>query len=127
MTLLRVKSCPTPAVFYGLTAQRIAAVCGVSVATVRAYLRGSRKPSRQVLRLVTLYREELVLEGRAWAGWRVRGNKLVDPAGYVFTASVLEGYQSLLQWAHGMAYELGRREEYWAHLDVLGKALRETR
>lgn len=112
--------------FYGLSAQRIAEVCGVSQRTARRYIAGTLKPSLQVLRLVTLYREGRVLEGAAWKRFLVRADKLIDPAGYVFTPAVLEGYSMLLQWAHGMAAELGRTDEYYnRYLKVIEDAIRQ--
>lgn len=112
--------------FYGLSADRIAAVCGVSKRTAVRYLSGRLKPSLQVLRLVTLYREERVLEG-PWARFRVRGRLLIDPEGRVYSDSVLRGYEMLLQWAHGLAAQLGRTDEYYDYyLKVLEDALREV-
>jgi hypothetical protein len=115
-----------PTAFYGLSADRIAAVCGVSKRTAVRYLSGRLKLSLQVLRLVTLYREERVLEG-PWARFRVRGKVLIDPEGHEFSESVLRGYHMLLQWAHGMAGELGRTDEYYGrYLKVLEDAFREV-
>jgi hypothetical protein len=82
-------------------------------------------PSRQSRTLFLLHRDRRVLYG-AFARFQVRDDKLIDPAGYEFTASVLEGYHALLQWAHGMSLELGRRGEYERHLQVLGRAFRDA-
>ncbi len=105
------------AAFYGLSDRRIAEVCGVTLRTARRYMAGTLKPSLQVLRLVT------VLEG-PWKRFQVRGDKLIDPQGYEFTPAVLEGHMMLLQWAHGMSVELGRRKEYDDYLAVRGRELR---
>jgi transcriptional regulator with XRE-family HTH domain len=115
-----------PTAFYGLTTDRLAAVCGVSKRTAARYLSGQLKPSLQVLRLATLYGEERVLEG-PWARFRVRGRLLIDPEGRVYSDSVLRGYEMLLQWAHGLAGELGRTDEYYdRYLKVIEHALREV-
>ena len=113
-----------PTAFYGLSADRIAEVCGVSKRTAVRYLSGRLKPSLQVLRLATLYAEGRVLDG-PWARFRVRGKVLIDPEGYEFSESVLRGYMMLLQWAHGMAGELGRTDEYYdRYLKLLEDARR---
>jgi transcriptional regulator with XRE-family HTH domain len=115
-----------PTAFYGLTTDRLAAVCGVSKRTAARYLSGRLKPSLQVLRLATLYGEERVLEG-PWVRFRVRGKVLIDPEGRRYSESVLRGYEMLLQWAHGLAAELGRTDEYYDHyLKILEDALREV-
>jgi hypothetical protein len=52
---------------------------------------------------------------------------LIDPEGHEFSESVLRGYHMLLQWAHGMAGELGRTDEYYGrYLKVLEDAFREV-
>jgi hypothetical protein len=68
------------------------------VATARAYKDGSRKPSRQALKLFSLHRQELVL-GPEWRGFTIRGGTIVDPAGVATTRAQLEGYQIIMQWA----------------------------
>lgn len=115
-----------PTAFYGLSPDRIAEVCGVSKRTAVRYLSGRLKPSLQVLRLATLYAEGRVLDG-PWARFRVRGRVLVDPEGRMYSDSVLRGYEMLLQWAHGLAAQLGRTDEYYDYyLKVLEDALWEA-
>jgi hypothetical protein len=87
-----------PIIFYGYSAQQVAEWCSVSLATAKAYKDGIRKPSRQALKLFTLYRQELVL-GPEWRGFTVRKGTIVDPAGVVTTRPQLEGYQIIMQWA----------------------------
>lgn len=112
-----------PLLFYGWSAETIADWCHVSVDTARRYKRGDAQPSHQARALFMLYRDRRVLDG-AFSRFLVRDGKLIDPAGYEFTPAVLEGYQSLLQWAHGMSCELGRSREYYQHLDTLARAFR---
>ena len=89
-------------IFDGFPAELIASWCAVSVATASGYKDGSRKPSRQALKLFSLYRQELVL-GPAWRGFIVRDGTIVDPAGVATTRAQLEGYQMVMQWAAQVA------------------------
>lgn len=95
--LARVRS-----IFYSYPAQVIAAWCGVTVAAARLYKSGRRKPSRAVLRLFTLYREERVL-GPLWRGWIIREGTLVDPDGNATTQAQLRAYWLVMQYAAELA------------------------
>jgi hypothetical protein len=112
---------PTVAAFYGLSEQQIAQWAGVTLRTAHLYRTGRRKPSLQALRLVTLYREERVLQG-PWKRWVVRGNKLVTPEGLELPEAVLRGYREMLSWARSVAGSHGLSSEYWARLERIAEA-----
>jgi hypothetical protein len=90
--------------FEGFPAELIARWCGVSVKTARLYKAGVRRPSRQALRLFTLYRDERVLCG-PWGECSVRGEHLVDPDGQTVTVGQLRAYWIVM----ALAAELARR------------------
>jgi hypothetical protein len=98
--LARVRS-----IFYSYPPEAIAAWCGITLATAKLYKSGRRKPSRTVLRMFTLHREESVL-GSAWKGWRIRGKCIVDPEGNETTQAQLRAYWLIMQYAS----ELARRD-----------------
>jgi hypothetical protein len=97
----------------------IAAWCGITVASARLYKSGKRKPSRTVLRMFTLHREERVL-GTGWHGWRVRDGVIVDPEGNSTSASQLRAYALIVQFAA----ELAKRDpvEYERYRTLLHRA-----
>lgn len=64
---------------YGMSAERIAAVCGVDVATARRWKSGrSRIPHAAAALLLG----DLGAFGNHWSGWRVAGDALVSPDGW---------------------------------------------
>src|ERR1035437_10149742 len=97
--------------FYGTPSKVIAAWCGVSVQTARAYKNGSKRPSRSVMKLFRLHIELRVL-GEGWEGWQVRDAGLVDPDGNVTTRSQLMAYWIVMQYAAELARS--DRETPWA-------------
>ena len=99
-------------IFYGFPEQLIARWCGVSVATARLYKSGSRKPSRQALRLFALYRDGRVLDDR-WKGFAIRRDHLVDPEGHEFDPNQLRAHWLIVQLARDLASKDPRDlEEY---------------
>lgn len=89
-------------IFYGYPDHLIARWCGVSVSTARLYKSGSRKPSRQALRLFALYRDGRVLDDH-WKGFSIRGPNLVDPQGREFTPGQLNAHWLIVQLARDLA------------------------
>jgi hypothetical protein len=73
-----------------------------------------RNPSRQVERLVSLYRDERVLQG-SWKGWVCRKDKLVSPEGVEFDSGVLRHHALVMQFARELAARTSRREyrRFW--------------
>lgn len=113
--LARVRS-----IFYSYPPETIARWCGITVASARLYKSGRRKPSRTVLRLLTLHREERVL-GAEWRGFRVVGNTIVDPQGSGVTPAQLEGYIIVMQFAAEMAKRNPEdRAQFYALLRSIG-------
>jgi hypothetical protein len=109
-------------IFYGYPDFLIAQWCGVSVVTARGWKLGKGKPSRQSLRLFTLYRDEKVL-GTEWRGVRIQGKRLVDSAGMSLTFAQIEQYQILLQWAAELARrDPADRARFQWLLDAIGKS-----
>ena len=94
-------------IFYGFPEQLIAQWCGVSLHTARLYKAGTRKPSRQALRLFTLHRDGRVLDQQHWRGFSVRNGKLVDPVGREFDAGQLNAHWLIVQ----LAQDLARRDQ----------------
>ena len=88
--------------FYGYPPELIARWCGVSAHTALLYKSGSRKPSRQALRLFTLHRDGKVL-GPEWRDWSVHKNKLTSPEGQETTHEQLNAYWLIMQLARELA------------------------
>jgi hypothetical protein len=109
----RARSRLTPIVFAGCSVEAIARWCAVSLHTARLYQSGERKPSRQALRLFTLYRAGRVLDGQ-FEGFAVHRDKLVDPDGNEFDAGQLRAHWLIIQLAKDLASKDSRDlEEYW--------------
>ena len=101
--------------FYGYPLELIALWCGVSKQTAALYKNGSRKPSRQALRLFVLHRDGRVL-GPEWREWSVRKDKLVSPEGAETTHGQLNAYAIVMQ----LAFEVTRNDpEKYAELNRL--------
>ena len=66
--------------FYGYPADVIAEWCCVSVGTAKLYKSGHRKPSKAVLKLFRLHRDQRILSDD-WEGFRVIGDKIYRPDG----------------------------------------------
>ena len=98
----RARSKPTPAIFYGYPVELIRDWCHVSQQTAYLYKIGSRKPSRQALRLFILHRDGRVL-GPEWRDWSVHKDKLVNPFGQESTHGQLNAYWLIMQLARELA------------------------
>lgn len=108
------RSRPTPALFYGIPEARIVEWACVSATHARLLKSGIRKPSRQVQRLVSLHRDERVLQG-VWKGWICRRDKLVSPEGVEFDSAALRHHALVVQFARELAARTGDREyqRFW--------------
>lgn len=86
----------------------------MSLAHARLLKTGIRPPSPQVARLVSLYRDERVLQG-VWKGWACRRDKLVSPEGVVFDAASLRYHAFVCQYARDLAARCGEAEyqRFW--------------
>ena len=103
----------TPAVFYGYPVELIQQWCGVSASTAAQYKNGTRKPSRQALRLFTLHRDLRVL-GVGWEGWKVTKDGLVDPDGNQTSRDQLRAYWIVMQFARELASrDKATEAEFW--------------
>jgi hypothetical protein len=104
--------------FEGYPAELIAEWCAVSVKTAALYKAGTRKPSRQAIRLFALFRDGRVLAG-AWRECCVRGDRLFDPDERAVTVGQLRAYWIVMQLAAEYARMLGpdQQERYY---DALG-------
>lgn len=91
-------------VFAGYPAALLVRWCRVSAVTARLYKSGVRRPSKAVLRLFILHRDQQVLT-EAWAGWRIAQDRLVSPEGVSLAQGQLRAYQQV----YALAYELARR------------------
>lgn len=100
------RSRPTPALFYGLPVSVIADWGRVSSEHARLLKTGIRPPSRQVERLVSLYRDGRVLDGK-WRRWVCRKDKLVSPEGVEFDAAALDHHRLVVQFARELAARSG--------------------
>lgn len=113
LAMPRKRSRPTPAVFYGYSVDVIQSWCCVSRQTAYLYKSGSRKPSKQALRLFVLNRDGRVLDDN-WKGFAVHGAKLVDPEGREFDRGQLRAHWLIVQLARDLASKDARDlEEYW--------------
>ncbi len=101
-------------VFYGYPDHLIAQWCGVSVRTAADYKSGKSRPSKAVMRLFLLHRENRVL-GPEWKGWRIKPDGLVDPDGNETTQAQLRAYFFIVQFARGLAADRGEnvRAEFY--------------
>jgi hypothetical protein len=93
-------------IFHGYPADLIAEWCGVSLNTAQAYKAGRRKPSRSVMRLFTLHRDQRVL-GPKWKGWVLTADSIVDPDGNETNIALLHNYFFMMQYARQLAEERG--------------------
>lgn len=82
----------------------VAEWCAISVETAKHFLSGRRRPSPPVRKLYDLYREGKVL-GPEWEGWRIKGDRLLDPHGNEMSIQLLEHWQLVCQLAHAKAPE----------------------
>ena len=100
--------------FYGIPESLIAEWACVSATYARLLKTGVRKPSRQVQRLVSLQRDERVLQG-VWKGWICRRDKLVSPEGVEFDSGALRHHSLVMQFARELAARTGDREycRFW--------------
>lgn len=85
-------------VFYGSPAKVIAEWCQVHPNTAYQYKRGDRTPSPQARQLFLLHRDGRVLND-CWPGWRVQGDRLIDPEGMATTQGQLKAYVLVYQLA----------------------------
>jgi hypothetical protein len=86
----------------------------VSATHARLLKTGIRKPSRQVQRLISLHRDERILQG-VWKDWICRRDKLVSPEGVEFDSGVLRHHALVMQFARELAARTGHREycRFW--------------
>lgn len=77
-------------------AEKLARWCLVTVKTARDWQAGRKRPSRRALKLLELHRSGRIL-GPEWEGWRVDGDRLIDPAGAVFERWQMEAHVVLYQ------------------------------
>lgn len=95
-------------VFHGYPDEVVARWCGISVASVRQYKLGKRRPSRAVVRLFMLHRECRVL-GPEWKDWVVKADAIVDPDGNETSRALLYNYFWIVQLCRRLAYDQGDR------------------
>ena len=95
--LARVRS-----IFYSYPAELIACWCSVSVETASCWKAGTRRPSRQALKLFTLNRDRRVL-GDAWRDWKLQDGTIIDPEGNSTTQAQLRSYWLIIQYAAELA------------------------
>jgi hypothetical protein len=93
---------PVHSIFYGVPAETICDLCGVSLRQARAYKTGKAKPSPAVVRLVTLHVEGRIL-GDEFAGWSSHGGDLIDPEGHRTTQAQLRAYAFVWDLARELA------------------------
>ncbi len=104
---------PTPLHFYGYPVEVIQAWCCVSHQTACLYKSGSRKPSKQALRLFELHRDGRVL-GPEWREWSVIKDRLATPEGKEFTRGQLDAHWLIVQLARELCHDNPRAtDEYW--------------
>lgn len=72
--------------FYGFSIDLISQWCGVSKRTARDYKTGIRPVPFCRKIIFELLSQERVLLDPAWAGWRIRGRKLLAPEGFALDA-----------------------------------------
>ena len=102
-------------IFYGTPARVIAEWCQVHANTAYQYKRGDRVPSPQSRKLFLLHRDGRVLND-SWVGWRIHGDRLVDPEGQITTQGQLRAYVLVYQ----LAAELVRQHpEARARFDAI--------
>lgn len=92
-------------IFYGTPAKVVAEWCKVHPNTAHQYKRGVRVPSSQARRLFLLHRDGRVLND-SWPGWRVQGDRLINPEGTATTQGQLRAYVLVYQ----LAAELARQD-----------------
>jgi hypothetical protein len=119
---------PVSALFYGVPVEVIAKVCDVTRATARGYKIGSRKPSRQVNRLMQLHNADRVLDPQYWPrGWRFHKNSIVDPDGNITTEAQLRGYAMLIQvFMHRARQDDALRQEVEPILRIMESSARRA-
>lgn len=82
----------TESPLYGVPVEVIAAKCQVHPDTARRWKRTGHVPAAAVVAIRALHEHDLGVISEAWAGWSVRGDALVSPAGERFTpGAVLAG------------------------------------
>jgi hypothetical protein len=84
----------------------------------RRVLAGTRRPSRQSLKLFALHRDRRVFDEH-WRNWKLKDGVIVDPEGNATTQGQLRAYSLVMQFAAALArrspedqnafYELLRR------------------
>ena len=87
----------------GLTLQQAAAICGVSVRTIRRWEKAGACPV-WFSALLTAYAGDLggLRGGEDWRGWRLVRGRLVSPEGDIFTPGQLRS----IRWLYGEAQAL---------------------
>jgi len=98
-------------IFYGVPAEVIRDLCGVTLRQAIAYKSGTASAHPSVIHLVTLYSEGRIL-GDSFKGWASRGAEIIDPEGHRTTQSQLRAYPFVWQ----LARELARNDPSAASL-----------
>lgn len=116
----RCKAVLAVALFAHHDVNEIAHVCGCNLKTAYHWKSGIRTPGPRTLKLWRLYHDEQVLTA-AFRGFRVRGDKLIDPRGKVLHASQLEHYEWMIAYAADLARRMGPAEQARFYDEVLPK------
>lgn len=105
--------------FYSYPPKVIAEWCCVSMTHAYRLKNGTTKPSPGVLKLFELHARGRIL-GAEWKGWRIVGDRLVDPEGGDFTQGRLRAYGIMMQYAAELARNAGEpaRSRYFELLEV---------
>ena len=116
----RPRKRPTPALFYGYSAELIAEWCVVKLSTAYAYKSGRLKPGASVVKLLRLHAGRQVLTAE-WQGWIVKPDCVVTPEGFEIRRTELRGLREMFAWAHSLAQRSGDPrdlERYWELLSA---------
>jgi hypothetical protein len=102
-------------IFSGYPAELVARWCSVSVDTAVCWKSGTRKPSRQALKLFALHRDGRVLDD-PWRDWSVRDGTITDPEGNTTTQGQLRAYAFVMQFAAEVARRSPQDQDAWYEL-----------
>jgi len=73
----------------GLSAEQLAAVCGVHITTARRWKRTGNMPLSYRVLVAFLVDGDLGVLSPAWKGWTLRAGEIVTPEGWTFTPGEL--------------------------------------
>lgn len=101
------------ALLHGLTAEALAGLCGVHIATARRWRRGETVPA-PVARLIELAQHgALGLLDQAWRDWRLVRGRLCGPDGFNFSP----GEVLAIPYLHGLIASLKCELKFAAQAD----------